>query len=387
MAKDFDIDLDDVTPTPKNTNVVNAAPVIDLDDAPGATEKIDIDVTEPSLQGVVAIAKNSAQADMPNGRDLINQILGQVQATQAISQFSRTFGVAKLAYVKESKTYKALKGQILNGSELSGTWEEFCAAIGMSVDKADTDIANLRAFGEEALESMTRIGIGYRDLAQYRKLPEDQKTALIEAAKTGDKDQLLDLAETLIEKHVKEKAALNEKLAGLEADLTQAGKRANNMDAEIERLTITNERLANKQRLTSFEPFTEDVRLECMHLQAGVELHLNSLQQLFYRAYENEQTAEQSLRIEQVYISIVTAVARGIDLLEGIHEHYGNHDKIPQRIQAQHVLTPPEAERWLLEYESLKNAHNAAEASRQIQRDKDKPRGRGRPAGSKNKDE
>jgi hypothetical protein len=159
------------------------------------------------------------------------------------------------------------------------------------------------------------------------------------------------------------------------------------MDAEIERLTLTNERLVNKQRLTSFEPFTEDVRLECMHLQAGVELHLNSLKQLFYRAYENEQTAEQSLRVEQVYISIVTAVARGLDVLESIHEHYGNPDQIPQRIQAQHVLTPPEAERWLLEFESLKNAHNAGQEARQIARDKDKPRGRGRPAGSKNKDE
>ncbi len=33
------------------------------------------------------------------------------------------------------------------------------------------DIANLRTFGEEALESMSRMGIGYRELRQWRKLP------------------------------------------------------------------------------------------------------------------------------------------------------------------------------------------------------------------------
>lgn len=377
----IEIDLHEGAPSPKRVRKPAVVPAIDTlttaDELP-VTSVITVEVEEPQQQ---------ANTQLGNDRDLINQILGQVQATQAISKLSQTFGVSKLAYVKETKAYRALKGMTPNGLEFSGTWEEFCSLLGISDEKANQDIANLRAFGEEAVEAMARMGIGYRDLAQYRKLPNDQKSALIEAAKSGDKDQLLDLAETLIEKHVQEKAALNEKVATLEADLTQAGKRANNMDAEIERLTLTNERLVNKQRLTSFEPFTEDVRLECMHLQAGVELHLNSLQQLFYRAYENEQTAEQSLRIEQVYISIVTAVARGIDLLESIHEHYGNPDQVPQRIQAQHVLTPPEAERWLLEFESLKNAHNAAEAARQIARDKDKPRGRGRPAGSTNKGE
>ena len=55
---------------------------------------------------------------------------------------------------------------------------------------------------------MSRMGIGYRELRQYRRLPEDQKLALIEVAKAGDKDGFLDLAEEMIARHAKEKESL-----------------------------------------------------------------------------------------------------------------------------------------------------------------------------------
>lgn len=143
------------------------------------------------------------------GRDLVNQLLGQAQAFQAAGDLLRTFGVSKLALVKENKLYQQLSGmRTPNGSELKGTWVEFCSLLGISDDKANQDIANLKAFGEEALEQMQRIGIGYRELRQYRKLPADQKQALIEVAKAGDKEGFVELAEEIIARHAKEKEAL-----------------------------------------------------------------------------------------------------------------------------------------------------------------------------------
>ena len=50
---------------------------------------------------------------------------------------------------------------------------------------------------------MSRMGIGYREMRQYRKLPEDQKLALVEAAKAGDKESFVDLAEEIIARHAK----------------------------------------------------------------------------------------------------------------------------------------------------------------------------------------
>lgn len=156
---------------------------------------------------------------LSDDRDLLNQLLGQAQMANALSQFSRTFSVQKLAFVKENKLYQALKGKMTpNGSVLSGTWDEFCGLLGMSVDKADLDISNLKTFGEEALDSMSRMGIGYRELRQYRRLPEDQKTALIEAAKSGDKDSFLELAEDLIAKHAREKEEAQRQIEELKAE-------------------------------------------------------------------------------------------------------------------------------------------------------------------------
>ncbi|WP_238945189.1 hypothetical protein [Allofranklinella schreckenbergeri] len=162
-------------------------------------------------QALVGMADQMTQLQAGYGedRDLLNQLLGQAQMADAISQFSRTVRLSKLAYVKECKLYRQLAGrQTPNGSALHGTWEEFCNLLGHSKDKVDLDLQNLQAFGEEALESMSRMGIGYRELRQYRRLPEDQKQALIEVAKTGDKEGFVDLAEELIAKHAKEKEAL-----------------------------------------------------------------------------------------------------------------------------------------------------------------------------------
>jgi hypothetical protein len=163
--------------------------------------------TAPEVAAVDGLAQ--LQASYGQGRDLVNQLLGQAQAFQAAGNLLQTFGVSKLALVKENKLYQQLSGmKTPNGLELKGTWVEFCQLLGMSDEKANQDIANLHAFGEEALEQMQRIGIGYRELRQYRKLPEDQKQALIEVAKAGDKEGFVELAEEIIAKHAKEKEAL-----------------------------------------------------------------------------------------------------------------------------------------------------------------------------------
>ncbi|UVK85204.1 hypothetical protein LOY46_11170 [Pseudomonas sichuanensis] len=163
---------------------------------------------------------------MQEERDLVNQLLGQAQMADAFTQFSLTVRTSKLAYVKETKLYRALKGKKSPDGQgfLSGSWEEFCNLLGRSVAQVDEDIANLRALGEEALDSMSRMGIGYRELRQYRKLPDDQKTALLEVAKSGDKEAFVDLAEELIAKNAKDKEALAQQLDNVNADYEAQSK-------------------------------------------------------------------------------------------------------------------------------------------------------------------
>lgn len=166
----------------------------------GATPP-DMAAQEAGAREVLKAAENYREE-----RDLLNQLLGQAQMANAFAKFSKTVFTSKLAFVKENKLYQSLKGSRgENGVQFSGTWEEFCNALGWTPQHANDAIASLNAFGEEALESMSRMGIGYRDLRQYRKLPGDAQLALIEAAKAGDKGEFLDLAEEIIARHSKEK--------------------------------------------------------------------------------------------------------------------------------------------------------------------------------------
>jgi hypothetical protein len=206
------------------------------------TNPADFAALSASANGLTALQQGYGQ-----GRDLVNQLLGQAQAFQAAGNLLQTFGVSKLAVVKENKLYQQLAGsKTPNGLELKGTWAEFCGLLGVSDEKANQDIANLQAFGEAALEQMQRVGIGYRDLRQFRKLPTDQKTALIEAAKAGDKDTLLELAEDLIAKHAKEKEVLTDELAELKAD-NQAKDEV--LDATQQKLTKA--QLAAKKKVVA----------------------------------------------------------------------------------------------------------------------------------------
>lgn len=163
-------------------------------------------------QAHTAAAAHDSMAQIAEGysadRDLANQLLGQAQMADTFMKLSKTVFTSKLAFVKENKLYLAIKSE--DGLQSGGSWDSYCALLGITPQHANESIANLKAFGEEALESMSQMGIGYRDLRQFRRLTDDGKQALIEAAKAGDKDAFIDLAETILERSTKKDARIQE---------------------------------------------------------------------------------------------------------------------------------------------------------------------------------
>ncbi|MDY0242642.1 MAG: hypothetical protein RBR34_10730 [Rhodospirillaceae bacterium] len=166
---------------------------------------------------------SAARFDQMTGqdRDYFQRQIGRREMADAISQMTQVFALKTLAEIKESKGYRYLKGRpVKPGSDqtLTGTWAEFCLyMVGRSVEKVDLDLANYQAFGEEALAAMQRAGIGYRQLRDLRRLPEDERAALIAAADGGDQDALIETAEDLLSRKGKQVAALT-------ADLDEAKK-------------------------------------------------------------------------------------------------------------------------------------------------------------------
>lgn len=174
-------------------------------------------------------------------RDLVNRLLGRAQMANAIGKFADVVSLTQLKQIKENKLYRALsgtKGVDPEGTEIAdvGTWDGFLQVAGFSRSKVDEDLLNLAMFGEEALQKLSGAGAGYRELRKLRKLPEDQRTALVEVAKLGDKESFIELAEEIIAKHAKEKESLTAENADLKADHEALGKVVEDKNKKLDQL-------------------------------------------------------------------------------------------------------------------------------------------------------
>ena len=273
---------------------------------------------------------------MQDERDLVNQLLGQAQMADAFAKFSVTVTTSKLAFVKENKLYRALKGQKSRDGHdfLSGTWQEFCGILGRSVEQVDEDIRNLRQFGEEALESMSRMGIGYRELRQYRRLPEDQKAALIEVAKTGDKDSFVELAEEIISKHAAEKAELQKKLDDVQGDYDALSKVEADTSKKLRAARLDMEKLQLRTAPWSEKvaPFQEEIAKRQVIIDESMGRHLQAVEALDawwlgevanQPDYDPESQSEMPLEVRTVLVELHDAINRSAHLIAAArHELY-----------------------------------------------------------------
>jgi hypothetical protein len=287
--------------------------------APASKVGPDFVGTTPAADAAQELVQHKMYDSYGAERDLVNQLLAQHQAFEASSKFLRTSAVSKLAFVKENKLYRGLRGMTAphGAGKLSGTWEEFCGLLGRSVDQVDRDIENLRAFGEEALEAMSRMGIGYRDFRKFRALPEDSKSALIEVAKQGDKDALLELAEDLIARQEAEKRKLRDEL----------DKAVNDYEAREKVIQATKDENAKlKEKLARIPKEKPDEKATAMVVEIGAtvmssakELQhiIKGVQMLFDHAQEAQLSPDEYRKAVTHHIEpLVGDVAELISMLE-----------------------------------------------------------------------
>lgn len=232
---------------------------------------------ELDVAGLTATQNLGAIAQgMQDERDLVNQLLGQVQMARSFARFADVVSLSKLAHIKETKMYRGLagkKGVDQDGNEIAdvGTWDGFCQALGLSRSKIDEDLINLAAFGEEALKQLSSIGAGYRDLRQWRRLPDDARSALIEAAKTDNKEAVIFLAEELIANHAK----VEQKLADTQADYQAQGDVLANKSAELDRTRQELEKAKRRIQTLSADEAAKELRQEVIGIAFEAEADIS----------------------------------------------------------------------------------------------------------------
>ena len=119
--------------------------------------------------------------------------------------------MAALKRIKESKAYKAVE-------EAGGTWAGYCALLGFSAGKIDKDLLNLEVLGEEFVAASLRLGLGYRDLATIRALPDETRLQITDGKivnlEKASKKEIREAVEDLIIRHGQETKRLTTELEG-----------------------------------------------------------------------------------------------------------------------------------------------------------------------------
>lgn len=309
------------------------------------------------LADVQAIA-HAAQADYTEDRDELNQVLGQIQMGRAFAKFADVVSLSKLAYIKETKKYKALagkKGIDVDGNEIAdvGTWEGFCLAVGTTRQKVDEDILNLKSFGEAALADLSRVGAGYRELRQLRKLPDVDKSALLEAAKSGDKEVFFDFAEEIISKHAKEKEEIAKKIEEQQKEFQALETVAKNHKEENNqfRMELAKAKLNTLPWSEVVAPLAEEIANHQAIIDKALDRHLQAISAidawhtgLVKEAADTDPFAHVALPQEAITVlmGLEDAINRSAHAVAAIRDHLQNEFGVELMNARRHLLIESE---------------------------------------------
>lgn len=247
-----------------------------------SNKQIDADAvwqeTAVSEKALVAAAATAEQIEM-------NQLLGRLQATQAIAAMLDGLSLAQIAQIKEGKRYKQLAGQkmVIGGVEIRlDTWEGFCAALGSSRRAIEEKLDNLRLLGEEALDKATALGMTTQELRKLRQLDAaDQKVVIgeIEVA-AGDKEAIIDLITDMAAKHSKEREELQAKLedqrgeaAASERIIEERNKRIDKLEKQLHKQQHRTMEEKRQQRMTD----AGAAQILCLAPLAGLDDAIDTL--------------------------------------------------------------------------------------------------------------
>ena len=247
-----------------------------------SNKQIDADAvwqeTAASEKALVAAAATAEQIEM-------NQLLGRLQATQAIAAMLDGLSLAQIAQIKEGKRYKQLAGQkmVIDGAEIRlDTWEGFCAALGSSRRAIEEKLDNLRLLGAEALDKATALGMTTQELRKLRRLDaSDQQIVIgeIEVA-AGDKEAIIDLITDMAAKHSKEREELQAKLedqrgeaVASERIIEERNKRSDKLEKQLHKQQHRTMEEKRQQRMTD----AGAAQILCLSPLAGLDDAIETL--------------------------------------------------------------------------------------------------------------
>ena len=233
------------------------------------------------------------------------QILEQVGAIKMAAltrKFVSVTEIELLTNIKKNKQYKDLPMTINGKSVFVTTFEQFCNAIGSSVETVDNNIRNNQRLGVEFFEYAQNAGIPQRALGQIGRLPEADRQVVIEMAQQEDttKEAVLEVLEQVMAKSAAEKEKTAVEKAELEGRLKEAEESLEAKDRVLADKAKQNdtlheqvERLRRRQAQAKPADVAEDLKLQLASTTVGIESQISRFRELFAALAANAEASGQ----------------------------------------------------------------------------------------------
>lgn len=214
------------------------------------------------------------QAILDQGATMVRT--GRIQAYQFVSKLGRVAAVREFQTIRDSGGYKGVayrdkEGNLRHTVDL----DEYCEVfLGRSYKSLYEDAKNLNVLGEELYEGALSLGLTSRDFRDIRRLPPTEQELVKEAIEAKSREQVIEIMESLVAKHAKEKETLAKQITSLSADLEAsrkiAAKRAEEKHALEEQLhrkeTLPDDEL-NEAQFHELERAASGVAAEMLRLR------------------------------------------------------------------------------------------------------------------------
>ncbi len=137
------------------------------------------------------------------------------------AKLGRVVAAKEFEKVRESKSYKGLPYKDKDGNTRRVVdLEEFCEVfLGRTYNSVLEDSQNLAALGDEMYEQALLLDLTTRNFRDIRALPQDDQALVKEAIAAKNREVILEILETAIAKHAKEKRTLEKEIKSLQGDL------------------------------------------------------------------------------------------------------------------------------------------------------------------------
>jgi hypothetical protein len=152
-----------------------------------------------------------------------HEAIGRIQGVEMLSKMATVASLVWMRDMKAAKTYRDLPG--------IGTWDKFCEYLGKDRRTVDEDLQNLSIFGEQFLETVASLQVGYRELRKLRQLTHDGAVIIEgECLRIADESPIpidqnhAEELQAAIERIITDRQEINKRLTRLEKDFKGAVK-------------------------------------------------------------------------------------------------------------------------------------------------------------------